>query len=64
MSRSKYERMMKALFSSNPEEHGFTQCSECNGYGTSLRYDGQCRKCEGYGLAEVINEVDSPNNSR
>lgn len=64
MNRSKYERMMKALFSNNPREKGFVQCPECDGFGTSLKHDGQCQSCEGYGLMELANEINGSNNSR
>jgi len=41
----------------NPEKFGFTQCSHCNGYGSSLKEDSErCTQCEGLGLVPMKKE--------
>jgi DnaJ-class molecular chaperone len=37
-----------------PEKHGLIVCSNCNGYGSSLRESGpRCSTCNGVGLVKV-----------
>jgi DnaJ-class molecular chaperone len=37
----------------NPEKHGFEQCDNCNGYGSSLKESSpKCSKCGGSGLVK------------
>ena len=34
-----------------PEKYGYTKCTHCNGYGSSLKEDtNRCTKCGGLGL--------------
>jgi DnaJ-class molecular chaperone len=34
-----------------PEKYGYTICTHCNGYGSSLKEEAdRCTKCEGLGL--------------
>lgn len=37
----------------NPEKFGLVQCTQCNGYGSSLKEDSdRCTKCGGSGLVK------------
>ena len=43
----------------DPEKYGYKICSNCNGYGSSLKEDSdRCTKCGGWGLVKKEKEND------
>jgi len=55
MTKTQTEQPHPVAIMLNPHKYGYTQCSHCNGYGSSLREAApKCTRCGGFGLVKEV----------